>query len=88
MQANDEICHKLEFYLQVYFGIFPMHPSNPHNGDNNKLKHELLFFKNYLDEEKANFSQISELLPFYALPFVPNPHVIKLSLLITDSYIF
>lgn len=75
MQSNDEICRKLEFYLQVYFAIFPMHPCNKHSGDINKLKNELNIFKTYLDEERANFSQFSEFLPFYALPFVPNPHV-------------
>jgi hypothetical protein len=30
LQANDEICHKLEFYVSVYFAIYPMHSLNPH----------------------------------------------------------
>ncbi len=29
LQASDEICHKIEFYLRVYFAIYPMHPNNP-----------------------------------------------------------
>eukprot|EP01022_Parablepharisma_sp_SALTPOND_P020247 TRINITY_DN3631_c0_g1_i2.p2 TRINITY_DN3631_c0_g1~~TRINITY_DN3631_c0_g1_i2.p2 ORF type:complete len:381 (-),score=39.11 TRINITY_DN3631_c0_g1_i2:2352-3494(-) len=75
LQTNDEICHKLEFYLHVYFAIFPMHSLNPRSGDINKLKRELDEFKLYLDSEKSKFAQIPELLPFYALLFVPNPHV-------------
>lgn len=50
-----------------------MHPCNPHAGDRNKLKQELAEFKTYLDSEKGKFSQIPELLPFYALLFVPDP---------------
>jgi len=50
-----------------------MHPCNPHAGDSNKLKQELSEFKTYLDSEKGKFSQIPELLPFYALLFVPDP---------------
>ena len=79
MQAYDEICHKLEFYLHVYFAIYPMHATNSHSGDINKLKVELNAFKIYLDVEKNKFAQIPELLPFYALLFVPNPHVTDLS---------
>jgi len=74
LQLNDPICHKLEFYLHVYFAIFPMHTLNPHAGDLNKLKFELNEFKQYLDSEKSKFAQIPELLPFYALLFVPAPH--------------
>ncbi len=29
LQANDKICHRLEFFIRVYFTIFPMHPINP-----------------------------------------------------------
>ena len=54
-----------------------MHSVNPHAGDLNKLKHELNAFKLYLDAEKTKFAQIPELLPFYALLFVPNPHVFQ-----------
>jgi hypothetical protein len=50
-----------------------MHPCNPNAGDRNKLKQELSEFKAYLDSEKGKFSQIPELLPFYALLFVPDP---------------
>ena len=39
------------------------------------LNKELEEFKVYLEQEKAQLAQISELLPFYALPFVPSPHV-------------
>ena len=30
-------------------------------------------FKNYLETRGATLSQTTEFLPFYALPFVPNP---------------
>lgn len=64
-----------------------MHSANPHAGDLNKLKFELNDFKTYLDAEKSKFSQIPELLPFYALLFVPNPHVNSTALSHIDSCI-
>jgi hypothetical protein len=30
-------------------------------------------FKNYLENRGATLSQTTEFLPYYALPFVPNP---------------
>lgn len=31
------------------------------------------YFKNYLETKGSSLSQTTEFLPYYALPFVPNP---------------
>ena len=51
-----------------------MHELNPQRGNLTKLRQELNEFKVYIDTEKGKFSQIPELLPFYALLFVLNHH--------------
>lgn len=74
LRQNDLMCQKLEFYLHIYFAIFPVHPNNPQAGQNQKeLKKELHAFKVFLDTKGNELSQTSEFLPFYALPYVPNP---------------
>lgn len=37
------------------------------------MKQEQGAFKNYLDTKGADLSKTSEFLPFYALPYIPNP---------------
>lgn len=74
LRQNDVICQKLEFYLHIYFAIFPVHPNNPQGANNQKeLMKELSAFKNFLDTKGAELSKTSEFLQFYALPYVQNP---------------
>lgn len=68
------ICQKLEFYLHIYFAIFPVHPNNPQGvGNEKELRKELLAFKSFLDTKGAELSKTSEFLQYYALPYVSNP---------------
>lgn len=62
---------KLEFNLEVYFLIYEIHPINNRSEKIEKKKIE--HFKKYLDSNGAKLSQVSEFLPFYALPYIPNP---------------
>lgn len=71
LRASDLRCQKLEFYLHIYFAIFPALPdSGMRQAD---LMRELANFKMYLDTRGAELSQTSEFLPYYALPYVQNP---------------
>ncbi len=71
LRQADVICQKLEFYLHIYFAIFPVHPNNPQSQNNEKeLRKELTAFKMFLDTKGAELSKTSEFLQFYALPYV------------------
>ncbi|XP_026053634.1 lisH domain-containing protein ARMC9 isoform X2 [Carassius auratus] len=70
----DPVAQKLEFYLQIHFTIYPLKSlvgSHDKGGFDSRIKH----FKHYLETRGAALSQTTEFLPFYALPFVPNPTV-------------
>lgn len=68
LRAGDLKCQKLEFYIHIYFAIYPALPdSGMHARD---LKRELGEFKVFLDTKGAELSQTSEFLPYYALPYV------------------
>ncbi|EDL40231.1 armadillo repeat containing 9, isoform CRA_d [Mus musculus] len=43
--------------------------------DKQELDKRISYFKTYLETKGAALSQTTEFLPFYALPFVPNPMV-------------
>ncbi|XP_042178824.1 lisH domain-containing protein ARMC9 isoform X1 [Oncorhynchus tshawytscha] len=70
----DPHAQKLEFYLHVHFTIFPL---KIHLGRHDRADFEvrITHFKHYLETRGAALSQTTEFLPYYALPFVPNPVV-------------
>lgn len=43
--------------------------------DKEERDEKISYFKTYLETKGAALSQTTEFLPFYALPFVPNPMV-------------
>jgi len=43
--------------------------------DKGEFENRITHFKQYLETRGAALSQTTEFLPFYALPFVPNPTV-------------
>ncbi|XP_048025432.1 lisH domain-containing protein ARMC9 isoform X1 [Megalobrama amblycephala] len=70
----DPVAQKLEFYLQIHFTIYPLKSPLGSHGKaefDNRITH----FKHYLETRGAALCQTTEFLPFYALPFVPNPTV-------------
>uniref|UniRef100_A0A8C2GNC1 LisH domain-containing protein ARMC9 n=1 Tax=Cyprinus carpio TaxID=7962 RepID=A0A8C2GNC1_CYPCA len=70
----DPVAQKLEFYLQIHFTIYPLKfPVGSH--DKGELESRITHFKHYLETRGVALSQTTEFLPFYALPFVPNPTV-------------
>ncbi|KAI0215308.1 LisH domain-containing protein ARMC9 [Lamellibrachia satsuma] len=73
VRSDDIVAQKLEFYLHIYFAIHPLKKGE-------KVTHEdveagMANFKTYLETQGSSLSQTTEFLPFYALPFVPNPKV-------------
>ena len=61
----------MEFYIHIYFAIYP---ALAESGQNERdLKRELTAFKVFLDTKGSELSQTSEFLPYYALPYVQNP---------------
>ncbi|NWX17941.1 ARMC9 protein, partial [Aegotheles bennettii] len=74
VQDNEQVAQKLEFYLHIHFATYLLKHSV---GKPDKAEHEkrISHFKAYLETKGAALSQTTEFLPFYALPFVPNPMV-------------
>ncbi|XP_064313575.1 lisH domain-containing protein ARMC9 isoform X2 [Phalacrocorax carbo] len=74
VRDNEPVAQKLEFYLHVHFATYLLKHSV---GQPNKaeLEERISHFKVYLETKGAALSQTTEFLPFYALPFVPNPTV-------------
>ncbi|MBN3321431.1 ARMC9 protein, partial [Atractosteus spatula] len=70
----DLLAQKLEFYLHIHFAIFPLKHilGTPDRAD---FEERITHFRHYLETRGAALSQTTEFLPFYALPFVPNPKV-------------
>ncbi|XP_051873908.1 lisH domain-containing protein ARMC9 isoform X2 [Pristis pectinata] len=74
VRENDQLLQKLEFHLQVHFAIYPLKNTGG-KPDKDDSEERTSHFKTYLETRGAALSQTTEFLPFYALPFVPNPTV-------------
>ncbi|MBZ3874371.1 LisH domain-containing protein ARMC9 [Sciurus carolinensis] len=74
IRDGDSLAQKLEFYLHIHFAIYLLKYSVG-RPDKQELDERISYFKNYLETKGAALSQTTEFLPFYALPFVPNPMV-------------
>eukprot|EP00051_Salpingoeca_urceolata_P015823 m.207063 g.207063 ORF g.207063 m.207063 type:complete len:831 (-) comp18511_c0_seq4:168-2660(-) len=71
IRESDATCLKLEFYTQIFFAIQPFHPRYSML----ELSPEVTLprFRSFLETKGAALSKTTEFLPFYALPFVPDP---------------
>ncbi|NWU12051.1 ARMC9 protein, partial [Cephalopterus ornatus] len=74
VRDSDPVAQKLEFYLHIHFATFLLKQTMG-KPDKAKLEERISHFKAYLETKGAALSQTTEFLPFYALPFVPNPMV-------------
>ncbi|XP_078306915.1 lisH domain-containing protein ARMC9 isoform X5 [Panthera onca] len=74
IRDGDPVAQKLEFYLHIHFAIYLLKHSVG-RPDKEDLDERISYFKTYLETKGAALSQTTEFLPFYALPFVPNPMV-------------
>ncbi|XP_050758608.1 lisH domain-containing protein ARMC9 isoform X3 [Gymnogyps californianus] len=74
VRDNEPATQKLEFYLHIHFATYLLKHSMG-KPDKAELEERISHFKAYLETKGAALSQTTEFLPFYALPFVPNPMV-------------
>ncbi|XP_078267013.1 lisH domain-containing protein ARMC9 isoform X3 [Rhinoraja longicauda] len=74
VRENDQVLQKLEFYIHVHFAIYPLKNAGGKLGKDD-VEERTSHFKMYLETRGAALSQTTEFLPFYALPFVPNPTI-------------
>ncbi|KAM9664959.1 lisH domain-containing protein ARMC9 isoform 2-T3 [Trichechus inunguis] len=74
IRDGDALAQKLEFYLHIHFAIYLLKHSIG-RPDKEELDERISYFKTYLETKGAALSQTTEFLPYYALPFVPNPMV-------------
>uniref|UniRef100_A0A4W2HXM8 LisH domain-containing protein ARMC9 n=1 Tax=Bos indicus x Bos taurus TaxID=30522 RepID=A0A4W2HXM8_BOBOX len=72
IRDGDSLAQKLEFYLHIHFAIYLLKHSAG-RPDKEDLDERISYFKTFLETKGAALSQTTEFLPFYALPFVPNP---------------
>ncbi|XP_069068960.1 lisH domain-containing protein ARMC9 [Pleurodeles waltl] len=74
IRDGDPLAQKLEFYLHIHFAIYPL-KHGMGKSDRADIDDRISHFRTYLETSGAALSQTTEFLPFYALPFVPNPTV-------------
>uniref|UniRef100_UPI003AAFEEDE lisH domain-containing protein ARMC9 isoform X2 n=1 Tax=Centroberyx gerrardi TaxID=166262 RepID=UPI003AAFEEDE len=74
VRDTDAQAQRLEFYLHIHFTIYPL-KNHPGRHDRAEFEDRISHFKQYLETRGAALSQTTEFLPYYALPFVPNPAV-------------
>uniref|UniRef100_F7B890 LisH domain-containing protein ARMC9 n=1 Tax=Ciona intestinalis TaxID=7719 RepID=F7B890_CIOIN len=72
IRSKDQTCQRLEFYIQIHFAVYPIRTGSA-TVTNGRLQNTMTLFKQYLETKGSDLSQTTEFLPFYALPFVPNP---------------
>ncbi|KAM8888674.1 lisH domain-containing protein ARMC9 isoform 1-T5 [Synchiropus picturatus] len=72
LNNTDAEAQTLEFYLNIYFAIYPLR-RHPGRHDLAEFEERICLFRKYLETRGAALSQTTEFLPYYALPFVPNP---------------
>jgi len=70
----DTIAQNLEFNLNVYFAIYPIHDYvDSSQSKALDIKITMMEFKKYLETNSTKLSQSQQYIPFYALPYIPDP---------------
>ncbi|KAG8184950.1 hypothetical protein JTE90_011082 [Oedothorax gibbosus] len=71
VRESSLFCQKLEFRLQIHFAVLPMRKVD--HWCKEEVEEAMLHFHYYLESRGSALSDCSELLPYYALPYVPRP---------------
>ena len=71
VRRSEKNAQKLEFYLNIFFAIFPLHPTNPAPKPS-ELSTTMRIFKDFLETEGAALAVTPEFLAYYAMPYVPE----------------
>ena len=73
---NDPNLFKLDFNIQIYFSIYSLLKPNLNiydMGIKESLKRNMEEFKIYLEQNNIEKFKTPEFLPYYALPYIPDP---------------
>ena len=76
LKLTESSLFKLDFNIHIYFSIFPLlKPNSNINNPNtqNILKQNMNEFKIYLEQNNTEQFKTPEFLPYYALPYIPDP---------------
>ncbi|KAJ3061756.1 LisH domain-containing protein armc9, partial [Quaeritorhiza haematococci] len=74
VRAHEPLYQKIEFMLSIYFAVFPIHGSvGPVAARKQSLPHTMSTFKTFLETRGSEISKTTQFLPYYALPYVPDP---------------
>ena len=71
VRRSDKNAQKLEFYLNIFFAIFPLHMTNPAPKPS-ELSTTMRMFKDFLETDGAALAVTPEFLAYYAMPYVPE----------------
>ena len=71
VRRSDRDAQKLEFYLNVYFAIYPLHPVNA-SPEPAGIGPSMAAFKAFLETDGSHLATTPEFLAYYAMPYVPE----------------
>ena len=72
IRLREPPLQKLEFYLQVYFAIYPLLYRDGEINSNKTIQETMDEFKIFLEKKDSDYSKSNEFLQYYALPYVQN----------------
>ena len=72
IRMREPPLQKLEFYLQVYFAIYPLLYRDGEIKSNKTIQETMDEFKIFLEKKDSDYSKSNEFLQYYALPYVQN----------------
>ena len=73
IRLREPPLQKLEFYIQIYFAIYPLLYRDSEINCNKTIQETMEEFKEFLEKKDSDYSKSNEFLSFYALPYVQNP---------------
>ena len=73
IRLREPPLQKLEFYIQVYFAIYPLLYRDSEINCNKTIQETMEDFKEFLEKKDSDYSKSNEFLSYYALPYVQNP---------------
>ncbi|KAJ3176670.1 LisH domain-containing protein armc9 [Irineochytrium annulatum] len=76
LRQSDPMYQKMEFQLNIYFAVFPIHPFvSERAAKQYAVPATMEAFKVFLATRGADLCKTTQFLNYYALPYVPDPRV-------------